>query len=97
MTPPWTYYEVGQIVSSAGVEILQVVATGKLQSETAYRVRYLCCGEDEEISHSRLRKRERSGYVRCTHCRAKGVVAKKPAVIQATWPAPPTALTTKVY
>ena len=74
----WKYYKAGDEIWGAGVEILEMVEAGFRMVETWYNVRFMCCGREETIDHSKIRRRIRRQVFPCRVCgHAKSVAAQK--------------------
>lgn len=100
----WEFYQAGEKIGGAWVQVLKVLRYAPHMTRTWYRVRFLCCGREDDLSHAAIRARAKRNRHRCKECRvAKPAVGggqkKKPLVREkypleprAAWPVPPMAM-----
>ena len=72
----WDYYEKGQVIKDAKVRILEVIERSYLQRDTVYQVKRLCCGTVREMTHERIKERERKKPQNCNVCRCPRIFGK---------------------
>ena len=67
--PSWTPFNVGDEI--IGLVIISVINVGNYQNNTNYKIRYLCCGREEETTHEKLAQRVRRNAKLCVTCARK--------------------------
>ena len=103
--PPLPSYAPGDRPPGRSAVILEVLTIGKWRENTRYRVRNLCCGYEQTISHKGLQARERGDSDRCPRCSKPGYrkhrrppPEKAPAFPEPpAWPVPPSLGGRSVY
>lgn len=78
MARRWDYYPDG--ITVGGLKILERAESGATTTDTTYRIRYLCCGATDTITHLAINQRKKNHSVACRDCsnrRAAEVMTQK--------------------
>lgn len=62
----WEYYAIGEVVRLSNLLILERTRADGTMTGTTYRVRKLCCGEEETTSHRTIRRRTSQVCDKCS-------------------------------
>ena len=68
----WDYFRIKSVPKDSGVRIEECVHKGRSQDLTVYRISYLCCGDEMEMTHTTIRKRQKRPPTSKRACRSCG-------------------------